>query len=334
MRVIFHADAGRDEGLGHLRECLSVADVLKASGVQAEFILPQESESAQQDAATRGYNVHGIPASDWQHGKAEKLAGLISAKPTGVVANLFVCGTSYAQTLNAAAVTWATITEHSHEELAPLNFNICLRPELMPVADVWRDVDRREAGGLAGNVLICFGGSDPKNATGLVLEFLRQGLERGTVAQDFCLHVVIGPFFEHGAAIRGLAASYPRHINVQGPLTPAALCLLARSMDIAVTTGGGTMYEFSAIGLPCIIIPILDKMAANAAPLAEYGAVIATRRIDYITADDFIEVFNRLMGADERAQLSRLGREVIDGRGAERIAHELIKKWRLTSNHV
>lgn len=329
MRVLFHVDTGRIEGLGHLRECLSVADALRSMGIVAEFAVPQEPKFAYQEVAAQNYPVHRLPATDWQKNKADKIGALASTQSTGVVANLFHCNQAYAQKLNVSATTWATITEHKAEELAPLNFNICQNPELMPIDKLWQNSTPRNSPQPTDNVLICFGGSDPKNCTGIVLEFLRQGLERGIVLEKFCVHVVIGPLFEHGEAIKGLAKSFPCPIKLHGPLLPKDLCELAKSMDFSVTTGGGTMYEFCAIGLPCMVVPILDKMAANAAPLAKQGAIIATDRIDFVSADSFLRSFNNLVGADLRNKLSRIGPQVIDGSGAKRIASRLVKEWRL-----
>lgn len=333
MRFVFHTDAGSEAGMGHMQECLSVAEALIRPGIEIAFIVPKESERAQKVVDARGYDVYPVPEKDWQHGKAILTEEIVKEKAAFVVTNLVACHESYADLIGRAAKGWATITEHREEELAPTNFNICLSPELVPLSQVWRGAAATKIRQSVSNILINFGGSDPRNITALSLELLRQGLERSNIYQEFSIDVVLGPLFEHSGMINALSKSYPRRVNVHGPLDQEELCQLALAADLAVTAGGGTMYEFCSIGLPCIVLPVLDKNRLNADVLASRGAVLLTERVDHLTAARFVSSLGSMLGQPRRKQYSKNARRAVDGFGSERIATELMQQWKKQIDH-
>ena len=333
MLFIFHSDAGSEAGMGHMQECLSVAEVLIKSNVEIAFIVPQESRQAQEEVTSRGHRVYPISEKDWQEGKAQQIEGIVKKRSAFVVSNLVACKPSYAELVGSVAKGWATITEHREEELAPVNFNISLSPELVPLSQVWttaKNVNVRET---VSRILINFGGSDPRNITALSLELLRQGLVGGNIYQEFSVDVVLGPLFEHSQMIGELAETYPRQVNVCGPLDQGELCKLALAADLAITAGGGTMYEFCSIGLPCIVLPVLDKNRLNADVLASRGAVLLTERVDHLTAARFVSSLGSLLVKQRRQQYSRNARRAVDGLGSQRIATELMEQWKKQINH-
>ena len=141
--------------------------------------------------------------------------------------------------------------------------------------------------------------------------------------------IVIGPLFEHRAVISAIAQQYPVHVRLLGPIAPAALATLMDQADAAITTGGGTMYEGCARGLPGIVIPILDKMDHNAKVLARQGAIVRLPRIDQLTAEVLVHAVTTVCSYTRRRAMSQAGRCVVDGQGAERIATRLMEAWRL-----
>lgn len=328
--VLLHADVGRDVGWGHFRECLSIGEALRARGVAAALLVPPGIPEADAEARRLGFAVEHLPEAAWKEaGSLGLVAHLRARGPTYLVSDLFTLTAGYAAAVRPAVSGFANVTELSDEEHAPLNFNICREPRYMPLHARWRDAPQREVRDAVREVLVCFGGADPKNVTGLVLEMLRQGFERGDLPRTFAIRTVVGPLFEHGDAVRALAGSFPVPLEVEGPVDPEALVERARSADLAITTGGGTMYEYCAQGTPSVVVPILDKMDRNAEVLERVGAVVRLARCDLLRAADLVAATRDLLPATGRRELSTAAQRAVDGRGAERIADALEKEWKL-----
>ena len=329
--VVFHADVGRAEGWGHLRECLSVAAALRERGIGSAFVLPAENGIAKSEVERQGYASHALPASTWQSGgpldDLEALLREIGA--SHVVADLVTALPQYAEAIARVAPQWAAITELEDGERAALSFNISRDPQYMPLDAAYRGRPARVAAARLSEVLVCFGGSDPKNVTGLVLEQLRYGFEVCALGSDVHVTVVLGPLFEHAPVIHEMPVSYPVSLSVAGPLAPAELAERALKADVAVTTGGGTMYEFCALGLPSVVVPILEKQAANAHVLERKQAVSLTSGVDRLSAGELIEAVSALGSREARQAMADAAQAAIDGRGAERIAERLVREWGL-----
>lgn len=331
LSVFFHVDVGREEGWGHLSESLSVAAALKLYHAQIVFILPEENETAHKQVAKSGYLVYSLPSNLWQD--VERYAELRTSFSTYegqfLVANLVYIADEYAQLMDELMAGWAIVTEHSEQELAPINFNISRFPKYMPLRKYYQDAPTRQINDRLEHILISFGGSDPKNVSGFVLEMLRQGFESRALPLDIRFTVIKGPLYEHGEILQAMQDMYPVPLSVVGPVSPEVFADLAMQSDMAITTGGGTMYEFCALGLPSIVIPILDKMDANARVLLEKNAVFLTPRVDRLTAEDLINMVQKLLDHETRVELSQTGQAVMDGKGAHRIADRLVAEWSL-----
>lgn len=328
--VAFHVDVGPEQGWGHLQECLSVADALGDGGVPSRFLVPEGVDEAADAVESEDHDVRFIP-QDWR--KTDPTDYVLEETRRGEVAGLVSCLTrlpdAYRDRLERDLEGWAVITEHRDDEAAPLSFNIRTDPRYFPLDEAFDERQAREPQGAVEDLLVCFGGSDPKNATGLTLELLRLLAERGELPSRPALHVVAGPLFPHRDILEASAIDHPLDVEVAGPLEIDALADLAAGTDAAVTTGGDTMYEFSALGLPSVVVPILDKMDENAAVLEEAGAVRRLPRLDHLSARDLAGALQDLDDPGTRRDMAQAGREAVDGEGARRISRELTERWNL-----
>ena len=317
------------EGWGHLRESLEVAKGLRIAGAECLLVLPSETPLAAEEAEAEGFDVIKIPALDWQSdGRPVKLARLLDAvSATHVVSDLVRVGEGYASMVADACDAWAVITELDEDERGAVNFNVGQSPEFIPLDRAYRNAAARVTRESVQRVLINYGGSDPRNLTAQTLEFLRPAFAAKTLPTTIEVVAVLGPLFDHGDAVRAIAASYPVSVDVVGPLVPAEMALTVAGSDIAITTAGGTMYEFCALGLPCIVVPDHDKQVANAQVLADRGAVIATSQLAKLTGDELVGAVHGLLAVESREALTARAQQEIDGKGAERVADRLRIEW-------
>jgi spore coat polysaccharide biosynthesis predicted glycosyltransferase SpsG len=96
--------------------------------------------------------------------------------------------------------------------------------------------------------------------------------------------------------------------------------------DVAITTGGHTMYELAAAGLPVIQLQVADNQEVSKY-WAEYGF---SRYIGcYDSAqfwNNFLEAMQSFMSQVSRKVSSRLGQRLIDGKGSYRLIEKMIEK--------
>lgn len=108
-------------------------------------------------------------------------------------------------------------------------------------------------------------------------------------------------------------------------IPPAALASTLAVADVAVVAGGLTAYEACALGVPAVAVAVVPAQQPTVRGLAKRRAVVdggplyavdAAARISRAAAA-LIEAPAR------RQQLARTARQLVDGRGAERIATAL-----------
>jgi UDP-2,4-diacetamido-2,4,6-trideoxy-beta-L-altropyranose hydrolase len=323
--VIVHADAGLKEGWGHLRESFEIAKALRVRGVECLVVVPAEFPEAADEASKLGFAVAPLPASDWQAGgePAQLLRLIGSSGARHLVCDLLKVEPAYAKGVGPAVEGWAVATELPEDEVGTLNFNNSLRPEHFPLGEGYRGAVARTVRGDVSQVLVCYGGADSQNVTGHTLELLRASV----ASENLRIVAVLGPLFGDEPAVRATVADYPVPVEVLGPLTPHELAQVAVESDIAITTSGGTMYEFCSLGLPCIVVPILAKHETNARVLEERGAVVRTSIHDKLTDAELTDAVRRLQPEAARQAIATAAQREIDGMGAVRIAERLCEEW-------
>lgn len=166
------------------------------------------------------------------------------------------------------------------------------------------------------DVLITTGGGDSENIAGRILERL--------LDYPVSFHLVTGRFSPHLDNLRKIAECYG---NVQIHYDVKDMAELMKSCDLAVTAGGSTIYELAVIGVPFVCF----AYAENQEPLINYlgrqeiaEVAGAWHRNPEGTLEKLAERFDQLVkNRDSRIAYHLREREMIDGRGTERLAAAL-----------
>ena len=327
--VLLHADAGVYEGWGHLSESLEIARALRERGAECRLVLPEGVPGAFVETENLGFRATALPAEEWQSGNRPE--GLIELLKNGgaryLVGDLVKIRPAYSAALAESLDSWACITELPEDEIAPINFNIAASPEYMPLRKEFRNAKTHQIRGDVGQVLICFGGSDPFNVSTRTIELLSVAAQNGNISSEVRLNVVVGPLYPYKDQLSATVLGHPLQVRILGPLSHIDLLELARESDLAITTSGGTMYEFAALGLPSVVIPISPKHVANAKVLENRSVVLRTSMYDKVTAEEIVGIMERMNPQQTRKAMSKAGQREIDGFGATRIAERLFQEW-------
>jgi UDP-2,4-diacetamido-2,4,6-trideoxy-beta-L-altropyranose hydrolase len=138
-----------------------------------------------------------------------------------------------------------------------------LRPEFAALRDYSL---RRRAIPQLGHLLIAMGGVDQANATGQVLEALKDcALDEGTH-----ITVVMGPHAPWLEQVQSFAAQMPQPTQVKVDVQDMAQ-LMADS-DLAIGAAGSTSWERCCLGLPSIIGVLAENQRLIANALQKAGA--------------------------------------------------------------
>ena len=336
--IFIRADANERIGTGHVMRCTAIADALKQCGQQVCFLIADDRGSRLLEDRNQEYLVlhtdyafmeEELPRlrqilgekkpdfflADSYSATPEYLREVRKYVPVGLLDDKVLTGYPVDVLINynifAAASLYGTAGETRTRYL--------LGPEYIPLRREFTGVDYtvRER---AERVLITTGGSDKYN---LGAELLKRALA-GTDTADLQYTVVSGAYNTHFGELQELAR---RHKNVQVCSNVGDMSRLMRDSDLAVSAGGSTMYELSAVGVPVICFSFVDNQERIVRGFAEKGLVCFGG--DYLAQgesmlDEIVYHIGKLAADfDLRKNCSQKLRNLVDGQGALRIAGEL-----------
>jgi hypothetical protein len=183
-------------------------------------------------------------------------------------------------------------------------------PEYFPL-DVRGPRDVPAVASRSLDVLLSLGGADRTEASLRVIPALE-----GTKST-----VVIGPAFRHGDAVRSAASV----AKIESVVAPDGLRGLLLEHRVVISAGGNTLFEAAAAGTPALVAWEDPHEEEQGKSFERRGtARVLGRGVDLDAANVRREVLALLQSPDLET-MSRAGRNVVDGRGADRIADVLVE---------
>lgn len=165
-------------------------------------------------------------------------------------------------------------------------------------------------------ILVTFGGSDTRENTIKVLNLLNK------VQNNPKVNIVIGPMFKNKDKIIEMAENRDRYEIYQDAANMEELIFNA---DLGFIGSGTTLMEFCALGTPAIVMP-QNEREQRFANLFEKKDVICILKESY-PEEEIITLINEIISSKEiREKMSRNQRQLIDGKGKERI-EKIIKDF-------
>lgn len=157
-----------------------------------------------------------------------------------------------------------------------------------------------------------FGGSDPNNIAYHTMKTLPEKFP------EIQYRIIIGPGYQHDKKkIRTLADSLPL-VELVEASTDMAKNLF--ESDIAITSGGRTVFEAAACGTPCIVI-CQNERELRHRHISENDGVISLGLFDETKSmSELIGAVDNLMNDSERrVEMSERSSQIVDGLGIFRI---------------
>ncbi len=337
--IWIRADAGSEIGAGHVMRCLSIAAALKDMGEQVCFLTADRGAVPLLEAQGQDYRILG---GSWRTPEKEldALIPILRQDAKGVfLADSYFVTKEYLRRVGEFLPV-CYMDDFGQQGLPVdvlINYNIFAEPSLYtsafgkteyllgteyaPLRKEFSNA-RRSVRKRAEKVLITTGGSDRYNLAGRILE---QALSH-RIAGGMEYYVVSGAYNTHGDYLEKLAQGRG---NVRICKNVSDMAGLMGDCDIAVTAGGSTLYELCAVGVPILCFSFVDNQEKIVEGFQRRQAACLAG--NYLTeGEDLIRRITEQIGIlrdnfSLRQSCSKKEQELVDGKGAERIAERLYR---------
>lgn len=348
MRVLIRADASPTIGSGHIARCLTLARVLRKQGSHVAFACRRLPGHRLDALAAEGFETFALPdvypdedpqqaiesMLPWQ-ADIEALDALLA----GHAAFDWIIADHYGldHQWQTAARRWApriaavddlatrrySVDLLLNQNLSGLSANYApLLPEgcrtlLGPRYAMLREEFVCPAIAIkpkARRVLVNFGGFDAAMQTHHAMLALQDFAE---LEVDF----VAGADNPAWAQMQALAATRP-HWRLHSFVSDFQQRMTAA--DLFIGAGGGTSWERAALGLPTICIAVSNNQQANGEVMAAAGAHVFMGAREQVSVEQLRDAIGFVVDNFYlRQSLAERSRQLVDGRGALRVAAAL-----------
>jgi UDP-2,4-diacetamido-2,4,6-trideoxy-beta-L-altropyranose hydrolase len=333
--ILVRTDASSSIGLGHAMRCLSLAEMHREAGGQAVFLMAEPPSAFAGRASSSGAEVRaltGAPGSAEDVGETLAVADALGAG--WIVLDGYQFDGDFQAKLAAGGPRVLALDDHGHagrysadlvlnqnagagetpyRDRRP-NTRLLLGPRFALVREEFRlwSAPRPAIPARARRVVVTFGGSDPDNVSERVLAGL------GAVPGPLEILLLIGAANVRRIALQDAASRCPHPVEVVVDARDMAARLA--SADLAVAAAGVTALELARVGTPHIAIVLAENQRPGALAMASEQIVVNLGWHADVVAESIGAAVAALVDdAERRAEMSRRGRELVDGRGAERV---------------
>ena len=338
--LMIRADASIAVGTGHVMRCLALAQAWQDTGGQAIFVMTEAPPAIEDRLRAEKVLIERLQAAPGTTEDADQTVRLARKHDAAwVVADGYHFGAEYQRRLKDAGVRLLFVDDNGHAGAycadLVLNQNaharedyyrdrspqtrILLGPRyalLRREFAAWRNW-QRAVPPIGRRVLVTMGGSDPDNVTLKVIEALNAVHVEGLEAA-----VVVGGTNPNVAMIEEA---------IKGSACPIRLLKNTHSMaelmawaDIAVAAAGSTCWEICSLGLPNILLLLVDHQepVAKAIEAAHAGLSLGWSWRSGTSAIAGA-VRDLLQDVRQRETMAKHARTLVDGCGAQRVVSVL-----------
>lgn len=192
----------------------------------------------------------------------------------------------------------------------------CIGSRYVPIRTQFTNVDYcvKEA---VTDILITTGGGDSDNIAGKIFQKIYD--------DRYDYHLITGRFNPHLKELEQLASAC-RNLHIYHDVENMAE-LMCRC-DIAVTAGGTTIYELAAIGVPFVCFSYAENQELLTNYIGQHdiaGFAGAYHKNPQQTLEKMKKIVNEMAESKEKRGVCHdREKQLIDGRGAERLAREML----------
>lgn len=345
MKILFRADASKEQGGGHVMRSLVIANEFAKRGHDCVFLASQGSFDLVPYAAENKLTKIELDSKEWQNSQAvkNKLPGGFS--PDLAFVDSYLLQADYQKDLSGFCRKIAVIDDmptrkHSadilidptfmrspqeYKEVLTGNTSVLTGVRYAPLRE---EFSRHRPKSLARRgksksqarqvkqIVVSFGLSDPDNITCQALKALQK------VQKEFDTKVVLGKNSEHEKEVQDLSRSLKK---------PAELLIAHENMaelllesDLAIGGGGSSSWERCCMGVPAFQVILAKNQEDVTNNLASVGAVLSLGHFEKLSPDTVAHEVDKHLSDDLLlVTMSQSAALLCDGLGASRITEQI-----------
>ncbi|GHU44651.1 UDP-2,4-diacetamido-2,4,6-trideoxy-beta-L-altropyranose hydrolase [Clostridia bacterium] len=359
----FRVDANKNIATGHLMRCMSIALAVKRLEGECLFLLAEDIFTEPLQEAGLPYHILGSRWNHLEEELPNLISLVKEISLDWLVVDSYQVTEPYLGRLNQEVPVLYIDDEKTrlHPVSALLRYSdweqsvdtrilsgmayVPLREEFYPKEDLGvkgraegkcavlhnqenlsEGVLGRQAGSETVSVLVTTGGTDPFHIERRLMEtwLLQKTNYESKMGIDLSFHFIVGAMAEEQERLKDLEDRYPffhlhRNVKHMGDLM--------RQADFAVSAGGSTLFELCACGVPTVCFSFADNQAGFVKELEEHGimqCVGDARERKDICEEILKRLFYYIENKESAKNYSKRMKELVDGKGAERIAEVLL----------
>ena len=343
MKTLFVTLASFKYGIGHFNRCLSLADKLKNSNINFIIFIDQKSKNKILQKKLK-YNILFLkfPSDNLQ--KKLKKIGSIDQTIFDISNNYFASSildknlffNAFREISKKTILLDGGYNESLLRKNKELHFDLVISPYVDKYVKVKKDIKKINGHKFfilntnnflklgrkrfilkkAENILISCGGSDPANQSLLTLRALN------FINKKLKVKLIIGPYFAKKYINELVSLKLNKNINCKFIKNKSNIFPYAYWADLAIISSGLTKYEFLAVGTPCVSISInkphklITEIFEKKKTLVSAGISPKEKKLSKIIED-------LLLNYKLRKLISKNGKNLIDGKGLQRVVNHL-----------
>ena len=362
-KVAVRVDASANWGTGHLKRCMSLASALAEAGAQVLFVCRAVDAVAANTLQGHAWAVHwldqGLHAppsssptnpprlSDARQGvelnqDARKTAeALTEWAPDWVVVDHYELDASWHLAVRTALACRVLVIDDLADR--PIDADVLINhnwdpghktkyadrvqrpptwltgPRFALISPAYRHIKRQTRHDRVRSIGIFLGGTDPGGHTAKVLQACR------LAGFDGPIEIASTSVNPH---LKTLEQACSADSNVTLTLDQPDLVSFFERHDLHIGAGGGATWERCCAGVPTIGVVLAANQMATLPGLASLGAVLLARLDEETQPQDLLTLtaaLKQLLPDNVRRDaLSRRAAELVDGRGAQRVALSIL----------
>ena len=331
INIIFKVEGGTSIGLGHIVRCCSLARKFRSIGCKV-FFLSKFIESVDW---LKGEEFEVIVLDDRLLfvEEIEKISKVVQEyKCELLIIDSYEVTNEYLEKIRRVTKKLAYIDDlnnmvYSVDILINGNINaqnlkykknstdelMLLGPKFNLIREEFREVPERGIRREVEAIMITTGGTDPYDINGKIVNIISKSKELSKVK----INIIVGKAFYNISSLRGLAKTNKNiilHENVE------QMSEIMLTSDIAISSGGSTLYELCACGTPTLSFIMAENQISIVEMMDKSGYVESLGWYDTVTSDILLQRLNNLChDYSKRVLLSKKMQTLVDGKGTERV---------------
>ena len=335
--IVFRVDGGSKCGVGHLVQCMAIAEQLRKRGFDTLFVV-REGVELLEDTDFSIISLDNVRFDIEELRILIKILRKFDAK--SLIVDLLDMSTEYSKylwmhfkkplividylgnkALYADIVINGMISPYFHRYkrvLPSTKYYVGAKYMVLREDFYIYHMRRKHIPSKCNNLLVCFGGADPTNITYKVVRLLINS------DIDAKLSIIVGPAYQYTTKLvkllnRDFCKQYELLINVR------KMAEVMYNADIAVTTAGITVYELATVGTPTLMVnrDYINNITAEEFQRRGFGKNLGLAA--NLSSNIFVEtVINLLEDRETRKKMSVNGKKIVDSRGLWRVTNIII----------